>query len=121
MAVSTVVVVADVQTDRVRLERIVSEAGYRVIRTASGADAMAAIADERPDLVLLDVVMDDMGGFRICRELSTSPSTRDIPVIVFSDRDQKVDRLWAEQQGASGHVTKPYSTQQVLEEISRFD
>lgn len=120
MAVKTIVVVADVPTDRARLERIVSDAGYDVIRTSSGAKALEAVSDEQPDLVLLDVVMDDMDGFGICRDLHTNPGTRDIPVIVVSSGDQKVDSLWAEQQGASGHVVKPYTAEQVLEQLRRF-
>jgi CheY-like chemotaxis protein len=121
MAVSAVMVVADVETDRARLERIVSNGGYNVIRTCSGAEALAAISDEKPDLVLLDVVTDDMDGFRICRDLQNNPSTRGIPVIMVSSGSQRVDSLWAAQQGASGHIAKPYTAEQVLEQIRRFD
>ena len=74
-----------------------------------------------PDLVLMDVVMDEMDGFRICRELSDNPDTGDIPIIMVSGNKQKVDRLWVEQQGASGLITKPYSADDVLEQIRRLD
>ncbi|MFZ0487411.1 MAG: response regulator [Arenicellales bacterium] len=121
MAVKSILVVADAQTDRARLERIVSKAGYTIIRTSSGAEALASVVEEKPDLVLLDVVMDEMDGFRICRELSVNPDTRDIPIIMLSDKKQKVDRLWAEQQGAKELITKPYSSEDVLKQIRRFD
>lgn len=121
MGVKLILVVADAQANRARLERIVSGAGYTVIRTSSGAEALESAVEEKPDLVLLDLVMDEMDGFRICRELSVNPDTRDIPVIVLSDSEHKIDSLWAEQQGASGLVTKPYSAEDVLEQIRRFD
>lgn len=121
MAVKSIVVVADVQTDRARLECIVSKAGFDIVRTTSGAGAVDAVSDEQPDLVLMDTVLDDMDGFRICRDLHTISRTRDIPVIIIADKGLKVDRLWAEQQGASGHIVKPYTAVQVLEKIRRFD
>ena len=120
MAALRIVVVADTETDRVRLERICSDAGYDVIETTSGTQALDSVSEEKPDLVLLDVVMDEMGGFRICRELSNSTDTREIPVIMLNDKEQKVDKLWAQQQGAKGLITKPYSPEEVLAQIRRF-
>lgn len=120
MTALKIAVVADAETDRARLERICLDAGYDVVRTASGAQALDAVAEDKPDLVLLDVVMDEMDGFRICRELSTNTETRDIPVIMVSDKEQKVDRLWAAQQGAKGHISKPYTPEEVLEQIRKF-
>lgn len=120
MTVRTILIVADVQTDRARLEGIVAKAGYSTIH-ASGAQALETAIEERPDLALLDLIADDMHGFRICRELSTHFETRDIPVIVVSDKTQTVDRLWAEQQGAKGLIRKPYEKEDVLGQIRRFD
>jgi twitching motility two-component system response regulator PilH len=120
MTVRTILIVADVQMDRARLEGIVAKAGYSTIH-ASRKQALETAIEERPDLALLDVTEDDMHGFRICRELSTHFETRDIPVIIVSDHTQRVDRLWAEQQGAKGLVKKPYATEDVLGQIRRFD
>lgn len=120
MVALRIAVVADAETDRVRLERICSDAGYEVVRTVVGAQALDAVVEDKPDLVLLDVVMDDMDGFRICRELSTNPDTEEVPIIMVNDKDQRVDRLWAAQQGAKGHINKPYTAEQVLEQIRKF-
>lgn len=120
MAALRIAIVADAETDRARLERICADAGYEVIRSTSGAQALDAVSEEKPDLVLLDVVMDEMDGFKICRELSTNVDTREVPVIMVSDKEQKVDRLWAAQQGAKGHISKPYTPEKVLEQIRRF-
>lgn len=119
MVPSSILIVTDTQTDHARLERIVANAGYTVLR-APGRRALETAIEERPNLVLLDVPEHDMHGFRICRELSAHSETRAIPVIVVIDRTQKVDSLWAEQQGATALVTKPYSRDQVLEQIRRL-
>lgn len=121
MTSAAILIVADARSDQLRLERIVSDAGYTVIRTCSGAEILDAPMETGPDLVLLDVSMDHMDGFRVCRELTGQPAMRRVPVIMISDADQNVDRLWAEQQGAAALVTKPYTAEQILEQVRRFD
>lgn len=120
MAVSKVLVVDDAEADRVALEHILSEAGYQVDCVASGAEALNRAVSEKPDLVLLDVVMDEMDGFKTCRKLNANPETAAIPVIMVSGNAQKVDKMWAEQQGAKAYITKPFTAEQILEEIGRF-
>jgi len=120
MAVSKVLVVDDAEADRVALEQILNDAGYQVVCAASGAEALDRAGSEKPDLVLLDVVMDEMDGFKTCRELSSNPDTSTIPVIMVSGNAQKVDKMWAEQQGAKAYITKPYTPDQILDEVRRF-
>lgn len=120
MAVSKVLVVDDAQADRVALEQILSEAGYQVVCAASGAEALDKAASDKPDLVLLDVVMDEMDGFKTCRKLTSDPGTSAIPVIMVSGNAQKVDKIWAEQQGAKAYITKPYTPDQILDAVQQF-
>jgi len=120
MADPKVLVVDDAETDRVALEQILSEAGYNVISVASGAEALDKAASDKPDLVLLDVVMDEMDGFKTCRELTAGSETAGIPVIMVSGNAQKVDKIWAEQQGAKAYITKPFTSEQILDEVRRF-
>lgn len=119
MAVSKVLVVDDAEADRVALEQILSEAGYKVVCASSGAEALERAASDKPDIVLLDVVMDEMDGFKTCRELRANPDTTSIPVIMVSGNAQKVDKIWAEQQGAKAYITKPYTPEQILDEVGR--
>lgn len=121
MTISKVLVVDDAQADRINLEQILSEAGYEVIPASSGKEALEKASSNKPDLVLLDIVMEDMDGFKTCRELNINPETTDIPVIMVSGNSQKVDKMWAEQQGAKAYVTKPYTSEQILEQIKKFD
>jgi len=117
---SKVLVVDDAEADRVALEQILRDAGYQVISAASGAEALEKAASDKPDIVLLDVVMDEMDGFKTCRKLSSDPQTSTIPVIMVSGNAQKVDKLWAEQQGAKAYITKPYTADQIVDQVRAF-
>lgn len=120
MAISKILVVDDAEADRVALEQILKEAGYQVICVASGVEALERAAADKPDVVLLDVVMDEMDGFKTCRKLNSDPQTSAIPVIMVSGNAQKVDKLWAEQQGAKAYITKPYTADQIIEQVRAF-
>lgn len=120
MAGKTVLVVADREGDRLHLERTIAEAGYEVRSIDAGRDTLKVAHTERPALILLDLAADDMDGFKTCRELSLSPATRNIPVLLVSDPAHKVDSLWAEQQGADGLLARPCSPEEVLQEVRRL-
>jgi len=120
MAISKILVVDDVNTDRINLENILHDAGYQVLTAASGREAVSKVAEERPDLIFLDVIMDDMDGFQTCRKLSASDSTKDIPVVMVSSKDQKVDKLWARKQGARAYIVKPYTPEEITDQIQKF-
>ncbi|MGA8259499.1 MAG: response regulator [Arenicellales bacterium] len=121
MAISKILVVDDAEADRIALEQILLEAGYQVVSASSGAEALEKAAAEAPDIVLLDVVMDEMDGFKTCRELRANPLTAAIPVVMVSGNAQRVDRLWAEQQGAKAYITKPYTAEQIVDQVRAFD
>lgn len=120
MAGKTVLVVADRESDRLRLERTIADAGYEVRSIDAGMDPLKVAHTEQPALILLDLATDDMDGFKTCRELSLNPETRAIPVVLVSDPGHKVDSLWAEQQGADGLLARPCSPEEVLKEVRRL-
>lgn len=117
MAITKVLVVDDTVTDLKHLEQIVSSAGYAVITAKSGKEAMEKTRSEHPDAVLLDIVMPEMNGFQVCRAITTNTSTKDIPVILVSSKGEKTDRVWGAEQGARAYVTKPYTPDQILNEL----
>jgi len=114
MAIRKVLVADDSSTDLKNLEQIVSGAGYQVITAATGKEALAKAKSDRPDAILLDVVMPDMNGFQACRAITSDAETRNIPVILVSSKGEKTDKVWGEEQGAKGYVTKPYTSDQIL-------
>ena len=117
MAIRKVLVVDDSDTDRKNLEQNVSGAGYAVITAKSGRDAVAITKSEHPDAVLLDVIMPDMNGFQACRAITSDATTKNIPVILVSSKGEKTDKVWGQEQGARGYVTKPFTPDQILNEL----
>lgn len=120
MAINKVLVVDDVLTDRTNLQNILLDAGYVVLTAASGKEALDLAAADSPDLIFLDIVMDEMDGFAACRQLTTGPVTKHIPVVMVSANSQKVGRLWAQRQGARAYVTKPYTADDIASQIKKF-
>ena len=120
MAISKILVVDDTNTDRLNLQSILQQAGYNVVTATSGREALEKAASERPDLIFLDIIMDDMDGFQTCRKLSTDDSSKHIPVVMVSSKDQKVDMLWARRQGACAYIVKPYTPDQITDQILKL-
>lgn len=120
MAITRVLIVDDAEADRSHLKTIVTAAGYHVRTASSGRDGLTQAVNEHPDLIFLDILMPDMDGFSLCRGLRANDATRAIPVVIVSSKNQKADRIWALEQGAAGYVTKPYTPEEILEQIRRL-
>ena len=120
MAVKKVLCVDDSDTDLKNMQQICTGAGYAVLTAKSGKDAVAVARNEHPDAVLLDVIMPEMNGFQACRAITSDPATSDIPVILVSSKGEKTDKVWGEEQGARGYVTKPYTADQLLGELRKL-
>lgn len=120
MAVNKVLVVDDSPAHLQNLKNVVSAAGCRVIVAKSGNEAIALTREEKPDLVLMDIVMDDLDGYGACREIIADPETRDIPIVFVSTKNNRADRIWAEKQGARGLINKPFKDEEILEVLNRY-
>jgi len=120
MAISKILVVDDASTDRLNLQSILQQAGYSVVTATNGREALEKAASERPDLIFLDIIMDDMDGFQTCRKLSANDASKHIPVVMVSSKDQKVDMMWARRQGARAYITKPYTADQITDQILKL-
>jgi twitching motility two-component system response regulator PilH len=112
-----VLIVDDSPVDNQNLVRIFSEAGWQVISVGNGNDAVSRAKAELPDLVMMDVNMPGLDGFSAARQLLNDPTTRGIPVVFVTSKDQKADRVFAQMLGAKGYVTKPYTPTQILSSI----
>lgn len=120
MTVRKVLCVDDSTAELNMIKQIVLSAGLEAVTATNGKDAIQLAGSERPDLIFLDIVMSDMDGFAVMRELHKDPSTKDIPVVFVSSKSQKADLAWAKMQGASGFVPKPVSENAILEELKKF-
>ena len=120
MAIRKVLCVDDSATDLRNLEQICGGAGYEVITATSGTEAVEKVKSEMPDAVLLDVIMPGMNGFQVCRVITSDSATQHIPVVLVSSKGEKTDRVWGEEQGAKGYITKPFTANQILDQLNQL-
>lgn len=120
MAVNKILVVDDSPAELENIKSIVSEAGYPVISASSGRQALDLAQAERPDLIFMDIIMPDMDGYATCRQLSHDATTKNIPVVFVTSKNQKADRLWAQMQGGKAFITKPYEPEDIIDQIKAF-
>lgn len=113
-------VVDDSPTETYRFKELLSKHGYEIIVASNGADGVAMAKQNKPDAVLMDVVMPGLNGFQATRQITRDPDTKDIPVIIVTTKDQETDRIWGERQGAKGYLVKPVSDDDLLKTIDRI-
>ncbi|HEX7125178.1 MAG TPA: response regulator [Thermodesulfobacteriota bacterium] len=116
----TILVVEDEKT-LLKLESILLKSrGYRVIGATSGSEALALVQQEKPDLVLLDVMLPGIDGFKVCAHLKGAAETRDIPVVMLTARTRQEDIARGREVGANEYITKPFQSAQVTRVIARL-
>ncbi len=120
MAITKVLVVDDSPAELKNITNIISEAGFPVVSATNGSEAIQKAKAEKPSIIFMDVIMPTMDGFATCRALANDEDTKGIPVIFVTSKNQKADRLWAQMQGAKGYVTKPYSADEIIDQLKAF-
>ena len=91
--------------------------GFVVTTAVDGKEALQRIPDEKPDLILLDIMMPTMNGYQVCRELKINPDTRRIPVLMLTAKSQESDKFWGKEAGADAYVTKPFDMDELIAEM----
>ena len=113
-----VLIVDDSPTETYKLTGMLEKTGHSVITASNGEEGVATAKAEIPDLVLMDIVMPGLNGFQATRQLSKSPETSHIPVIIVTTKDQETDRVWGMRQGAKAYLTKPIDEKELLKTMS---
>ncbi len=117
---TTILVVDDSPTIRRVVVDSLTAHGYRVCEAADGVEGIREIATQRPDLILLDITMPRLDGYRLCRLVKSHATTRHIPVVMLSGKDGTFDRLRGRLAGSSDYITKPFDTPALLQKIEHF-
>lgn len=120
MAISKVMVVDDSPSELSTIKQIVSDAGCMVISATNGKEALEKAKSEKPDIIFMDIIMPDMDGYEATRHLSNDKDTKDIPIIFVSSKSQKADKLWGQMQGGKAYITKPYTSDQIIDQLKAF-
>jgi twitching motility two-component system response regulator PilG len=115
-----VMVVDDSRTIRSTAEVLLGKEGYTVITAEDGFDALAKIAEDRPDVVFVDIMMPRLDGYQTCTLIKSNPKYRDIPVILLSSRDGVFDRARGKLAGSEHYLGKPFSREELVEVVRRL-
>ena len=118
---SASILVADDEPNIVlSLEFLLKQAGFRVRTVSDGEAALAAIAQEPPDLVLLDVMIPGRDGYAVCQEIRSNPAWRGMRIIMLTAKGGDIQREKGLSLGADDYVTKPFSTRELVERVRRM-
>ena len=115
-----ILIVDDSRSEVRLLESLLEQAGYAPVSLSDPRRVEQVVASERPQLILLDVIMPDRNGFQVCRELKGNAETARIPVVLVTSKDTDSDRFWGQRQGADGYVTKPFTKEQLLDAVQKY-
>lgn len=113
-----VLIVDDSAAEVALMKSIVSEAGFFPITANNGKDGIEKARTEHPHLILMDIVMPDCDGYEATRQLASDASTKGIPVVMVSTKNQRADQMWAKMQGAKALVGKPYKKEDLVAAIT---
>jgi twitching motility two-component system response regulator PilH len=121
MAIQKILVVDDSKTELHHLSDILGKRGYSVRTAENGEEAMRRLAEEKPDLILMDVVMPGQNGFQLTRSITRDPRFADVPVIMCTSKNQETDKVWGMRQGARDYIVKPVNADELITKIKAFD
>jgi twitching motility two-component system response regulator PilH len=111
---ATVLIVDDSPTAQRLVRESVEFGGYRTLTASDGDEAIEVATRERPDLIVLDIILPKKNGFQVCRQLKALPETSGIKVVLLSSKQHEMDILWGKRQGADGYLTKPFEPEELL-------
>ena len=117
MPVKRVLIIDDSPTERFFLTDLLRKQGYDVLTAESGELGVAVAKMEKPDLILMDVVMPGLNGFQATRQLARNPEAEAMPVMMCTTKGQETDRVWGLRQGAVEYLVKPVVAEELLAKI----
>lgn len=115
------ILVVDDEIDLVETLRFSLELeGYEVLVAYNGEDALHLARNESPDLILLDVMLPKMDGYKVCRLLKFDSRFRHIPIFMLTAKTQDKDRMIGEQTGADEYITKPFEMEDLMKKVKEY-
>lgn len=114
-----VLVVDDSPTVRKIVQLTLQREHIRVVTAGDGLSALAAVADEQPDLILLDIMLPRMDGYNICQVVRKNLAYRDMPIIMLSGKDGLFDKMRGKLAGSTEYITKPFDSTELVQTVKR--
>lgn len=113
-----ILIIDDSPTERHVFKTMLEKNNHQVSVATGGEQGLEMARDLKPDVILMDVVMPGMDGFKATRELSKDAGTANIPVIMVTTKDQETDKVWGMRQGARDYIVKPAKEKMLIERIN---
>jgi twitching motility two-component system response regulator PilH len=117
---SKILLVEDNEIQAETITRCLEKQGLNVFRVGSGEEAQLRLKQQKPSLIVLDVILPGQSGFELCRKLKGNPETKEIPIIICSTKDTEIDKTWGEMSGANAYVTKPIDETQLVKTVNQY-
>ena len=114
----TKILIADDQTHIRTLVSTILGDKYQVLQAATGIEALQIVRHDAPDLVIMDILMPGMDGLTACSQIKNDPATAAIPVLVLTIIDHELNRRFAENLGADGYITKPFTAEELRQAVA---
>jgi twitching motility two-component system response regulator PilH len=121
MPIAKILLVDDSKTELHYLSDVLTRRGYAVRTAENGDDAMRRLGEDKPDLILMDVVMPGQNGFQLTRTITRDVRFTDVPVIMCTSKNQETDKVWGMRQGARDYIVKPVDADELVAKIKQFD
>ena len=115
-----ILIVDDSPSQLLGMKRIVEKLGHEIVTAEDGASGVEVAKNTMPDLILMDVVMPNLNGFQATRSITREPTTKHIPIVLVTTKDQDTDRVWGMRQGAKAYVTKPINDTELKNTIEKL-
>ena len=121
MTIRKILLVDDSKTELHHLSDLLGRRGYTVRTAENGEEAMRRLGEDKPDLILMDVVMPGQNGFQLTRSITRDPRYLGLPVIMCTSKNQETDKVWGMRQGARDYIVKPVDAAELMAKIHAFD
>lgn len=115
-----ILIVDDSETQVASMVEILKKEGHEVMTVTDGESGVKYTKLQKPDLVLMDIVMPGLNGFQATRQITHDPQTQHIPVVLITTKNQETDRVWGTRQGAKAYLVKPVPDDLLMETINEY-
>lgn len=113
-----ILVVEDDLVQQKHMCTVLASCGVEVVAANDGKQGLEKAKSEQPDLIFMDIVMPEMDGYSACRQITSDEDTKHIPVVIVSSKNEEADKVWAQLQGATAMIAKPYTDDDLKVQIS---
>lgn len=115
-----ILIVDDSETQVASMVEILKKEGHEVMTVTDGESGVKYTKLQKPDLVLMDIVMPGLNGFQATRQITHDPQTKHIPVVLITTKNQETDRVWGTRQGAKAYLVKPVPDDVLMETVNEY-